>query len=57
MSIVYDYPTLESINDPAVKDIEDFILRISNSMKPGRYLVNIFPWMVYIPERFLDSFS
>jgi len=57
MSIVYDYPTLESINDPAVKDIEDFILRISNAMKPGRYLVNIFPWMVYIPERFLDSFS
>jgi hypothetical protein len=51
MSIVYDYPTLESINDPAVKSIEDFILRISKAMKPGRYLVNIFPWMMYIPER------
>ena len=51
MSIVYDYPTLESINDPAVKSIEDFILRISRAMKPGRYLVNIFPWMMYIPER------
>ena len=52
MSIVYDYPTLESENDPAVKNIEDFMLRICDAMKPGRYLVNIFPWMMYIPERF-----
>jgi len=51
MSIVYDYPTLESINDPAVKNIEDFTLRVSNAMTPGRYLVDIFPWMMYIPER------
>jgi hypothetical protein len=51
MSIVYDYPTLESINDPAVKYIEEFMLRISNAMTPGRFLVDIFPWMMYIPER------
>jgi hypothetical protein len=51
MSIVYDYPTLESMNDPAVSYIEDFMLRISNAMKPGSYLVDIFPWMMYIPER------
>jgi len=51
MSIVYDYPTLESIDDPAVKNIEDFMLRVSNAMTPGRYLVDIFPWMMYIPER------
>jgi len=52
MSIVYDYPTLQSENDPAVKNIEDFVLRVSNAMTPGRYLVDIFPWMMYIPERF-----
>ena len=51
MSIVYDYPTLKSENDPAVKNIEDFMLRICDAMKPGRYLVDIFPWMMYIPER------
>ena len=51
MSIVYDYPTLQSESDPAVKNIEDFMLRIGNAMTPGRYLVDIFPWMVYIPER------
>ena len=53
MSIVYDYPTIESINDPAVTNIEDFMLRVSNAMKFGRYLVDIFPWMMYIPERSL----
>jgi hypothetical protein len=51
MSIVYDYPTLKEINDPAVKNIEDFMLRISAAMTPGRYLVDLFPWMMYIPER------
>jgi len=51
MSIVYDYPTLESINDPAVKDIEDYVLRLGNSIRSGGYAVDIFPWMVYIPER------
>ena len=51
MSIVYDYPTLESEDDPAVKNIEDFMLRICDAMKPGRYLVDIFPWMMCIPER------
>ena len=53
MSIVYDYPSLKSINDPAVRNIEDFMLRICDAMKPGRYLVDIFPWMMYIPERSL----
>ena len=51
MSIIYDYPTLESKDHPAVKNIEDFMLRVSNAMTPGRYLVDIFPWMMYIPER------
>ena len=53
MSIVYDYPTIQSENDPAVKNIENFMLRVSNAMTPGRYLVDIFPWMMYIPERSL----
>jgi len=52
LSIVYDYPTLESIHDPAVKKIEDYVLRISHAAVPGSYFVNIFPWMLYIPERF-----
>ena len=53
LSIVYDYPTLESINDPVVKNIEDYVLRLGKALRPGKYLVDILPWMMYIPERSL----
>jgi Cytochrome P450 len=52
LSIVYDYPTLESVNDPTLKKIEDYVIRISGTVRPGSFLVDIFPWMMYIPERF-----
>jgi hypothetical protein len=32
LSIVYDYLALESIHDPAVKNIEDYVLHISEPM-------------------------
>jgi len=53
LSIVYDYPTLESIDDPTLKKIEDYVLRLSHAAMPGSYFVNIFPWMLHIPERFV----
>jgi hypothetical protein len=51
MSIVYDYPTLETDNEKNVKQIFAFADRISESAAPGAYLVELFPWMLYIPER------
>lgn len=51
MSIVYDYPTLASLRDKAVEDIETFDHRVSQSALPGRFFVEMFPWMMYIPER------
>jgi len=51
LSIIYDYPTLESIYDPTLKKIEDYLLRISHAGRPGSYFVDIFPWMMHIPER------
>ena len=51
LSIVYDYPTLQSIKDPILEKIEDYVLRISHAVTPGSYYVDIFPWMMYIPER------
>jgi hypothetical protein len=51
MSIVYDYPTLETDNDTNVKQIFAFADRISEAAAPGTYLVELFPWMLYIPER------
>jgi hypothetical protein len=51
MSILYDYPTLMSEHDQTIEKIEDFLYRVSHASTPGSFFVNIFPWMMYIPER------
>jgi hypothetical protein len=51
LSMIYDYPTLESINDPILEKVEDFFLRVSHATTPGSFYVDIFPWMKHIPER------
>jgi hypothetical protein len=50
MSIVYDYPTVMSEHDQAVEKIERYNHRLGNAA--GSYLVDVFPWMKHIPERF-----
>ncbi|KAI9454069.1 cytochrome P450 [Lactarius psammicola] len=52
MSILYDYPTLETENDKTVKEVFAFTNRMSMAAAPGAYLVELFPWMLHIPERF-----
>ncbi|KAH9972013.1 cytochrome P450 [Lactifluus volemus] len=49
MSIVYDYPTL-------LQRIEQHFNRINHAATPESFLVNILPWMMYIPERSWDFF-
>ena len=51
LSIVYDYPTLHSNNDPILKKVEDYVLHSSQAASPGTFYVDMFPWMMYIPER------
>ncbi|KAI9446207.1 cytochrome P450 [Lactarius indigo] len=51
MSILYDYPTLENNNDETLKRIHKYISRVSKAAAPGAYLVELLPWMMYIPER------
>jgi len=51
LSIVYDHPTIVSEHDHTVKQIEEFNDRISGAALPGSYFVDIFPWMIHIPER------
>ena len=51
MSILYDYPTLETENDKTLKEIHAFNDRESEASAPGAHLVEIFPWMVHIPDR------
>ncbi|KAH8982276.1 cytochrome P450 [Lactarius akahatsu] len=52
MSVLYSYPTLENEEDETVKEIYAFIERISMAAAPGAYLVDLFPWMLHLPERF-----
>jgi hypothetical protein len=52
MSMLYDYPTLETENDKTLSEIHAFIDRLSVAAVPGTYLVDLFPWMMHIPERF-----
>lgn len=53
MSMLYDYPTLETENDKTLSDIHAFIARLSIAAVPGAYLVEVFPWMMHIPETFV----
>lgn len=51
VSILYDFPTLTSRQDSVVQDIS----RATNSSlraAAGTSLVEFFPWMVYVPQRF-----
>ncbi|KAI0248231.1 cytochrome P450 [Lactifluus subvellereus] len=52
MSIVYDYRTLMSEHDQTIERIDEYVRRLTHASTPGSFFVNIFPWMMYIPERF-----
>ncbi|KAK7445453.1 hypothetical protein VKT23_014872 [Stygiomarasmius scandens] len=52
MSTVYDTPPIESEQDTSVKRVNDFVARLATAGKPGAHLVEVFPWMMYIPRRF-----
>jgi len=52
MSILYDYPTLENEHDETLTKIHAFIDRMSAASAPGAHLVELFPWMIHIPERY-----
>jgi len=52
MSILYDYPALENEHDETITQIHAFIDRMSAATAPGAHLVELFPWMIHIPERY-----
>ncbi|KAI0294613.1 cytochrome P450 [Multifurca ochricompacta] len=51
LSILYDYPTLESKNEKIVMDIGDSINWSSRAAIRTSF-VEFFPWMIHIPQRF-----
>ena len=50
LSIVYDISTVSSADDPTVTNINRFDDIMIDYSTPGRYLVEFFPWMLYIPS-------
>jgi hypothetical protein len=56
LSILYDHPTIVSEHDQTLEKIENYNLRLSKAGSPGSYFVNIFPWMIHIPERSFHLF-
>ena len=56
MSILYDYPSILSEHDAIVEEIYTFNNRVSHAAAPGNFLVELFPWMMHIPERSYTGF-
>jgi hypothetical protein len=52
MAILYDYPTLASAHDKAIEDIDRNIQFITEAMRIGSSLVEFFPCMLHIPQRY-----
>jgi len=50
LSVVYDLPTLSSVDDPTVARINKFTETGVDFANPGNYLVEFFPWMKHIPS-------
>ncbi|KAA1476618.1 cytochrome P450 [Dentipellis sp. KUC8613] len=52
MSMVYDHPpiTNQATGHPILEIINAIINRFLHAAKPGTYLVEFFPWMMYIPR-------
>ena len=55
LSIMYDYPTLDTEEDENLKGIRNYIDRMSAASAPGAYLVEAMPWMLHIPETYVLS--
>ena len=53
MSILYDYPTIEDEHDNTVTEINTFSERMSAAGALGAHAVELLPWMIYIPERYI----
>jgi hypothetical protein len=53
MSVTYDTPPIISELDSSVKAVNDFVARLTRAALPGAHLVEFFPWMMYIPNRYV----
>ena len=49
--ILYNHPTLSSVTDaPVIAEVKELVEAIAYAAFPGTHLVELFPWMTYIPS-------
>jgi hypothetical protein len=53
MSVIYDTSPIISELNPDVKAVNDFVARLTRAALPGAHFVEFFPWMTYIPSRYV----
>ncbi|KAH9066037.1 cytochrome P450 [Lactarius deliciosus] len=51
LSVNYHLPPVESEDDPHVVGVETHVRRLFHEMNPGTRLVEMLPWLRYIPSR------
>ena len=57
MAILYDYPTLPSAHEKAIKEIGNSVERSVRAASLGSTLVEFLPWMLHIPQRHESPFE
>jgi len=50
LTIVYDTPSITSTDDPALAKVNGFVDKGNQYLVPGKYLVEFFTWMKYLPS-------
>jgi len=55
LSVLYGYPTLKSEQDHNVEAINEFSERLLRAIVTGAHLVQFFPWLRYLPSRWVSS--
>ena len=51
LTVNYNFPPVESEDDPAVVGAVKYVERMMHEMRPGTRLVEFFPWLRYVPSR------
>ncbi|THU89650.1 cytochrome P450 [Dendrothele bispora CBS 962.96] len=49
LSLVYDMPTVQSLDEPSVRHMDTLLDGVSAAILPGAYLVDIFPVLRHLP--------
>ena len=51
LGVTYNFPAIESEQDPRITRANNFIERLTHAALPGAHIVEFLPWLLYIPNR------